>query len=390
LLVATFLSVASSAELFKPTINKVLSYLTGTQNSSELKEHRVPEPKLEGDAVPPKEQVVQKPKADVPEPKLGGGGDAVPPKEQVVQKPRADVPEPKLGGGGDAVPPKEQVVQKPTGLADPEKNGSSLAYVQPEDRVVQDPRAEVQVLSKVDVPLRLSVWCTSHQAFADIADSGMKTVTLLKGRRVAFNAHGGRYHIIVVTPGQPSISHEVDVEGGKVNRLSIRFVRLTSEKVGSRTALPMDGRYVIAVERVKKASGDDVYTESSASDDEKPDVEKDGGDGGDVSDERQRQKQSIFAANLGITYERVPYNDGTFGARLIKAPKPGSPAAQVGLEPGDIVFELDGMRFRTPQDVLAHVAQTTMLIVDVRTDRVMRVMVSIPSTTAGRARLGDP
>jgi hypothetical protein len=75
----------------------------------------------------------------------------------------------------------------------------------------------------------------------------------------------------------------------------------------------------------------------------------------------------FFAPNLGITYVRVPNSDGTFGARLVRPPALNSPAAALGLEPGDVVFELDGLRFRTHQDVLNHTGDSTTRFIDVRT-----------------------
>ena len=76
-----------------------------------------------------------------------------------------------------------------------------------------------------------------------------------------------------------------------------------------------------------------------------------------------------YAANVGIFYEQVRYQDGTFGARLTRDPSPGSPAAQLQLEPGDIVYDLDGQRFRHPSDVLGHRDQTTVRFINVRTNR---------------------
>ncbi|QEH31608.1 hypothetical protein OJF2_00730 [Aquisphaera giovannonii] len=74
-----------------------------------------------------------------------------------------------------------------------------------------------------------------------------------------------------------------------------------------------------------------------------------------------------FAAGLGIYYERVDYGDGTFGARLTRDAAPGTPAGTLGLEKGDTIFALDGLRFRTPEDVLNHRAQTTIDFVNIRT-----------------------
>jgi S1-C subfamily serine protease len=75
---------------------------------------------------------------------------------------------------------------------------------------------------------------------------------------------------------------------------------------------------------------------------------------------------------------QVPYDNGTFGARLVRVPEPGSPAAQLQLEPGDTIFELDGTRFRTPNDVLSHRALTTMRFINVRTNGTQSATVWIP------------
>jgi hypothetical protein len=75
-----------------------------------------------------------------------------------------------------------------------------------------------------------------------------------------------------------------------------------------------------------------------------------------------------FAANLGILYERLPNEDGTFALRIARPPEPGSPAAIGGLEAGDIILALDGAPFRTDQDVLTHVDRTTVTLINVRTN----------------------
>ena len=88
--------------------------------------------------------------------------------------------------------------------------------------------------------------------------------------------------------------------------------------------------------------------------------------------------EGIYAGNIGITYTRVPYGDGTFGARIVQPPPPNSPAAKLGFEPGDIIFELDGMRFRTHQDVLAHTGETTVGFVNVRTNEKQSGSLTLP------------
>lgn len=88
LIIATFASIVSSAEFFKPMFSNVLSYLSGTRNSRELKEHRVPEPtpREDGDAASGNEQMVQTPKADVPERKLRGDGRSASDDNRIVEK----------------------------------------------------------------------------------------------------------------------------------------------------------------------------------------------------------------------------------------------------------------------------------------------------------------
>jgi hypothetical protein len=91
----------------------------------------------------------------------------------------------------------------------------------------------------------------------------------------------------------------------------------------------------------------------------------------------------LFAANLGIFYERIPYADGTFGARLTRNPAADSPAAQIGLETGDIVFMMDDLRFREPADVLNHVDRTTVALIEVRTNQVKSAVVILPGQGPG-------
>lgn len=89
-------------------------------------------------------------------------------------------------------------------------------------------------------------------------------------------------------------------------------------------------------------------------------------------------RNTFFAANLGIEYERTPFDNGTFGARLTAPPAAGTPAAELQLEVGDVVFELDGQRFTTEQDVLNHFAQTNVRIINVRDKQIYAYTVDIP------------
>jgi hypothetical protein len=81
-------------------------------------------------------------------------------------------------------------------------------------------------------------------------------------------------------------------------------------------------------------------------------------------------QDELQAGNLGISYEVIRYSDGTIGARLTRFPAPNSGGAQIGLEPGDVVFALDNVRFQQPGDILNHRYQTSVYFVNVRTGMV--------------------
>jgi hypothetical protein len=86
----------------------------------------------------------------------------------------------------------------------------------------------------------------------------------------------------------------------------------------------------------------------------------------------------LFASNLGIYYQMIPYSNGTFGARLTRYPLANSPAAQLKLEPGDTIFALDSQRFTVPDDIQSHNQQTTVEFVNVRTNGSQKIDVYIP------------
>jgi len=99
------------------------------------------------------------------------------------------------------------------------------------------------------------------------------------------------------------------------------------------------------------------------------------------NDPRQRESfkpSETYASNIGFFYTKVMKGDGTFGARVSRAPMAGTPAATIGLEVGDIVIELDGEKFRSEQNVLEHRYRTTVRLINVRDNRIYDSEVMIP------------
>jgi PDZ domain len=95
----------------------------------------------------------------------------------------------------------------------------------------------------------------------------------------------------------------------------------------------------------------------------------------------------VYVPHIGIYYEKVLYQGGTFGARLTRNPVVGSPARQfrIGaapqlyyLEKGDTILELDGQTFRTEADVSNHQSETTMRFIDKNTRQVYDGIITLP------------
>ena len=89
-----------------------------------------------------------------------------------------------------------------------------------------------------------------------------------------------------------------------------------------------------------------------------------------------------YAPNLGIHYQLIPRNDGTFGARLSRTAFGNTPAAAIQLELGDMIIRLDGQPIRKPEDVLNHIDQTTIEFVNIRTGGVETRVVQLPGQVA--------
>lgn len=83
-----------------------------------------------------------------------------------------------------------------------------------------------------------------------------------------------------------------------------------------------------------------------------------------------------YSPRLRIYYNWVPYGQ-TWGARLSQYPAPGSPLRQIQLEPGDLIYALDGQWLRTPQNLETHIDQTSVDFVNIRTNRPQRGFVFI-------------
>lgn len=94
-----------------------------------------------------------------------------------------------------------------------------------------------------------------------------------------------------------------------------------------------------------------------------------------------------FVPHIGIYYEKVAYDNGTFGARLTRDALPGSATTQLRmgnatqlfrLEKGDTIFEMDGQRFRTDDEVRNHRGETTMRFIDGKSGRTMEASLTLP------------
>lgn len=75
-----------------------------------------------------------------------------------------------------------------------------------------------------------------------------------------------------------------------------------------------------------------------------------------------------YSPSLGIFYRLEPYGRA-YGARLTQPPRPDSPLAQpqIQLEAGDLIVGLDGVAITGPHGLEAHVGQTQVTFVNIRT-----------------------
>ena len=88
--------------------------------------------------------------------------------------------------------------------------------------------------------------------------------------------------------------------------------------------------------------------------------------------------QTLFAANLGIQYVTLPYNDGSIGVKLVRRPPPNSPAGQLQLDTNDVIYMLDGQPIFSPEDLRSHVGQTVIDYVDASTGAKQSGTIDLP------------
>ncbi|MDR3636243.1 MAG: caspase family protein [Isosphaeraceae bacterium] len=91
-------------------------------------------------------------------------------------------------------------------------------------------------------------------------------------------------------------------------------------------------------------------------------------------------QQDLFAPNLGIHFRMVPVGTAS-GAQLTQDPVAGSGAAQLGLEPGDTIYNLDGLPIREAVDVMNHHGRTNVSFINVRTNQRQAGVMTLPPAT---------
>jgi hypothetical protein len=87
------------------------------------------------------------------------------------------------------------------------------------------------------------------------------------------------------------------------------------------------------------------------------------------SDPSERLKLLRLLRDLGrnaTAAVKVSGGDGTFGALVTRLPRTGTPAAELRLEPGDLILELDGQSFSSDANIFNHRNQTVVRFVNVR------------------------
>jgi hypothetical protein len=91
-------------------------------------------------------------------------------------------------------------------------------------------------------------------------------------------------------------------------------------------------------------------------------------------------QREFFAPNIGIRFRMVPVG-GASGARLTQDPQPGGGAAQLRLEPGDTIYNLDGLPIREAVDVMNHHGRTGVSFINIRTGQPQAGVMRLPDYT---------
>ena len=91
-------------------------------------------------------------------------------------------------------------------------------------------------------------------------------------------------------------------------------------------------------------------------------------------------KEEYHAPNIGIFFRLVPVGNA-LGAELTRDPDPGSGAAQLLLEPGDTIYNLDSLPIRHAVDVMNHHRRTDVSFINVRTNGPQAGVMVLPPFT---------
>jgi hypothetical protein len=218
--------------------------------------------------------------------------------------------------------------------------------------------ADLTILNQTEFAVDVYVWCTAHQEYSDLNAARWKGVRLFANRHFSFSPHAGTFRLIAV-----------DASGADRTQRS-QLVALTDDAPKRYSIMPPQA--VPDPAQMGRSREFDLIEISERGIPVAP------GPDYRVLNAPERYNGVFRAANLGIVYAPVAYSDGTFGARLTMAPDVGSPAAQLGLEPGDTIYVLDGQRIYTDQDVLAHRAWTDIWFINIRTNRPQFARVYVP------------
>jgi hypothetical protein len=93
-----------------------------------------------------------------------------------------------------------------------------------------------------------------------------------------------------------------------------------------------------------------------------------------------------YAKNLGVTFHIVT-GEQPQGARVVAEPEAGSPAAQAGVRPGDVIVAIDDEPVRIPNDVLNHLHDTTLTIHTFQGNQVRKARVFVDPARVEHLRL---